>query len=85
MVDEVRQLRVEVQVLERAVQRFEERLAGLREEVTRGFDRVDILLATHFGDVLKLQTHMLERIEGLERKVEDNHAAVLAAIESLRR
>jgi hypothetical protein len=90
MTDEVRHLRVEVQVLERAVHRFEERLAGLREEVTKGFDRVDIVLADQFGETLTLfgqvNTRLDEvntRLDGLERKGDERHAEVLAAIRGI--
>lgn len=87
MTDEIRHLRVEVEVLERAVHRFEERLAGLREEVTKGFDRLDIVLANQFGETLMLfgqvnaRIAALEtRIDDMERKADERHAEILAAI-----
>lgn len=83
MTDEVRHLRVEVQVLERAVHRFEERLAGLREETVKGFDRMDILLAEHLGETLKLFSHVNTRLDDLERKADERHAELLAAIRGM--
>jgi chaperonin cofactor prefoldin len=90
--DEVRHLRVEVQVLERAVSRFEERLAGLREEVTKGFDRMDIVLANQFGEVLMLFGQVNDRIDALgtrldddERRADERHAELLEAIRSINR
>lgn len=80
MTDEVRHLRVEVQVLERAVHRFEERLAGLREEMIKGFDRMDILLAEHLGETLKLFGHVNTRLDGIESRADERHAELLAAI-----
>jgi hypothetical protein len=84
MTDEVRHLRVEVQVLERAVSRFEERLAGLREEMIKGFDRQDILMADQFGELLKLFGHLNERVDDLENKADERHAELLAAIRGIR-
>lgn len=90
MTDEIRHLRVEVQVLERAVHRFEERLAGLREEVTKGFDRLDIVLANQFGETLMLFGQVNARIAALEtrmddmeRKADERHAEILAAIRGM--
>jgi hypothetical protein len=82
--DEIRHLRVEVQVLERAVHRFEEKLAGLREEILKGFDRADIILADQFGEVLKLFAHVNARLDGLESKADERHAELLAAIRELK-
>lgn len=85
MTDEVRHLRVEVQVLERAVHRFEERLAGLREEVIKGFDRADITMADHFGELLTLLGQVTARIDALESKADERHAELLEAIRSINR
>lgn len=84
MTDEVRHLRIEVQVLERAVNRFEERLAGLREEVIKGFDRADITMADHFGELLTLLGQVNARLDALESKADERHAELLAAIRSLK-
>jgi hypothetical protein len=84
MTDEIRHLRVEVQVLERAVHRFEERLAGLREEITKGFDRLDIVLANQFGETLMLFSQINARIDALERRADERHAEILAAIKDMR-
>lgn len=97
MTDEVRHLRVEVQVLERAVHRFEERLAGLRDEMIRGFDRMDILLSNQFGEILTLFGQANTRIDTLttslndiatrledgERRTDERHAEILAAIKGM--
>lgn len=83
MTDEIRHLRVEVQVMERAVHRFEERLAGLRDETIRGFDRMDIVMADHFGETLKLFGQLHARLDDLERKADERHAELLAAIRGL--
>lgn len=80
MTDEIRHLRVEVQVLERAVHRFEERLAGLREEVTKSFDRMDIVLANQFGEILALFSQLSTRIDRLESRADE----ILAAIKDIR-
>lgn len=85
MSDEVRQLRVEVQVLARAVSRFESSLAGLREEMIKGFDRMDILLAEQHGEVVKLVAHLSERIDALESRADERHAELLEAIRNLGR
>jgi hypothetical protein len=84
MTDEIRHLRVEVQVLERAVHRFEERLAGLREEITKGFDRLDIVLANQFGETLMLFSQVNARIDGMERRADERHAEILTAIKDMR-
>lgn len=83
MTDEIRHLRVEVQVLERAVHRFEERLAGLREEITKGFDRIDIVLANQFGETLTLFSQVNARIDAMESKADERHAEVMAAIRGM--
>lgn len=84
MTDEIRNLRVEVEVLRRAVHRFEERLAGLREETTKGFDRVDIVLANQFGETLMLLGQVNNRVTALEQKVDKGFAEVLEAIRGLK-
>jgi len=84
MTDEIRHLRVEVQVLERAVHRFEERLAGLREEITKGFDRLDIVLANQFGETLMLFGQVNTRLEDEKRRADERHAEILAAIKDMR-
>jgi hypothetical protein len=83
MTDDLRNLRVEVQVLERAVHRFEERLAGLREEVTKGFDRLDIVLANQFGETLMLLNQADARLGALERKGDERHAELMALLRGL--
>jgi uncharacterized membrane-anchored protein len=84
MTDEIRHLRVEVQVLERAVHRFEERLAGLREEMIKGFDRMDILMAEHFGETMKLFSQVNARLDEVERRADERHAELLAAIREVK-
>lgn len=74
MNDDVRQLMVEVKVLERAVSRFEARASSFEAQVAQGFDRMDILLAEQHGEMLKLVSHLDGRID-----------EVLAAIKDIRR
>lgn len=74
MTDEIRNLRVEVRVLERAVSRFEARAAAFEAQVAQGFDRMDILMAEQHGDMIKLVTQMDSRID-----------EILTIVKSLRR
>lgn len=73
------------------IARIDKRFNSLEETIRDGFDRMDIVLANQFGEILTLFSQVNARIDSLEhhlkeneRRAEERHATIIDIIKGKR-